>query len=263
MTSQDIHRLAVCSELRRNILINLNEGKRSLGDLRDEMQVSSTTILHALKELEKNNITFQDKDKNYSLTNIGRVVALKMLDFNDAAETLRKHEKFWIEHDLSGIPQHMIEKIGWLRNSDVMQINALDIIKTHISYVNFIKAAKWIRGVSPIYSSDYTTVFKELVDRNVEINLILSRAVLNKLINDLGLENFKNALVIYSLDILVSDEDLRVAFTVTDSYLSFGLFTKDGVYDTAYDLVSTDYKAVSWGYELFEYYRKKAKKYNP
>lgn len=258
---QDIHRLAVCSDLRRNILINLYEGEKSLGDLRDELKISSTTAIHALRELEKVGLTFQDANRKYALTNIGRIITLKLLDFSNAVEVLKKHERFWFEHDLSGIPEHMMERIGWLRDSEVIQINALDIIKTHSSYVSFIKTAKWVKGVSPIFSPDYPAVFQELIEKDISTHLILTKAVLEKLIEHVGLENLKNAIDNHRFEISVTDENLRAAFTVTDAFLSFGLFTNNGVYDIAHDLIGIGNSAVCWGSELFEYYRKKAKKY--
>ena len=115
MNTRDMLHLTACSDLRRNILISMIEQDKSLGDLREGLKISSTTALHALKELEKNNLTFQQKNKNYALTNIGRIITLKLVDFSNAAEVMRKHERFWLDHDISGIPEHLMEKIGWLK----------------------------------------------------------------------------------------------------------------------------------------------------
>jgi predicted transcriptional regulator len=60
----NIQRLAVCSALRRNILMSLYADKKLLSHLRDELEISSTTAIHALKKIEKYNLTFQDNDKN-------------------------------------------------------------------------------------------------------------------------------------------------------------------------------------------------------
>ncbi len=259
--TEDILRLAVCSDLRKNILISLIERKKSLADLREELNISSTTAIHALKELERGNLTCQDKNRDYALTNTGRIVALKLLDFINAARVLKKHERFWIEHDLSGIPEHMMGRIGWLKDSNIIQISQLDIIKTHSSYVNFIKTAKWVKGVSPIYSPDYSTIYTELIEKNIDICLILSEAVFDKLVEIISLEYIKNAISNCSLEILIADEKLGVAFTVTDSFLSLGLFTNNGVYDTTHDLIASDERAIHWGYELFEYYKYGAKRY--
>jgi predicted transcriptional regulator len=253
-----ILRMAVCSDLRRNLLISLNEGKKSLGDLRDKLQISSSTAIHALRELEKNDLASQDENRDYLLTSIGRIIALKLLDFSNAAVVLEKNKRFWTQHDLTGIPDYLLEKIGWLRDSKIIHIDTLDIIKAHSSYINLIKTVKWIRGISPIFSPDYPTVFKELIERNIDTKIILTDAVLKKLINTVGLENLKNAINNYSLDLLITDENLKVASTATDTFLSLGLFTNDGVYDVKYDLISTDESAIRWGVELFEYYNEKA-----
>ncbi|MCD6456079.1 MAG: hypothetical protein J7K81_04745, partial [Methanophagales archaeon] len=46
---QNTLRLAVCSDLRRNLLICLKEGKKALSELRVELEISSTTAIHALR----------------------------------------------------------------------------------------------------------------------------------------------------------------------------------------------------------------------
>lgn len=261
LKAKAIQRLAICSDLRNEIILNLVAGQKSLGDLRESLKISSTTALHALKELDKANLCFQEKNKKYSLTNVGRILAVKLLDFSNTTEVLHKHERFWEEHDLTGIPHDQLGKIGWLKNSNLVSINALDIIKPHDIYIDSIKKAKWIKGVSPLFSSDYTRIYKEFAERKVPIQLLLSDAVLEKLISVMGLDNLKYLITEHKVEIFTTNENLRVAFTVTDTFLSFGLFGKDGVYDIAHDLIGTDDMAIRWGTELFEYYRVKAKEY--
>ncbi len=260
MTSRNMLQLA-CSDLRRNILISLNEGEKSLADLREELKIRSTTALHALKELGNGNLTFQAQNKNYALTSIGKIIAIKLIDTMIAAEALKKHERFWLDHDLSGIPEHLLGKIGWLKNSNLIQINPLDVYKTHSNYLSFIKEAKWIKGVSPIYSPDYIGIFKELVNKNLETILILDKDVFSKSTEMIGIENLNAGIKNSRLEILIAEEKLNVAFTVTDSFFSLGLFNKNGIYDTAFDLVATDDLAIKWGVELFNFYIPKARKY--
>ncbi len=52
----------------------------------------------------------------------------------------------------------------------------------------------------------------------------------------------------------VIEEDVGVAFTVTEAILSLGFFRPDGTYDYNTDLVSEDPAAIEWGNALFEYY---------
>ena len=257
---QNIIRLSLCSDLRRNIIILLSEGKKSLREIREALNTSATTALHALRELEKAKIIFRDEERDYVLTKTGEILAWKISDIVDAIEALKKHESFWKQHDLSGIPTHLLEKIGCLKNSEVHRINALDIIKTHKTFLQFLKNAKWVKGVSPIFAPDYPIIFRELAT-TVPTQLVLTREVLEKLLESVNKEDLKRAISECCLEIFVTEEDVKVAFTVTDSFLSLGLFSTEGVYDTTSDLISTDSRAVRWGSELFKHYQKKAEKF--
>jgi len=56
--------------------------------------------------------------------------------------------------------------------------------------------------------------------------------------------------------IWVTGEELRVGITVTDKYLSVGLFKNDSnLYDSSTDLFSQVPEAIRWGEDLFRYYR--------
>jgi predicted transcriptional regulator len=59
----------------------------------------------------------------------------------------------------------------------------------------------------------------------------------------------------------VTGEKLQVGLTVTDKYLSLGLFKKDtDLYDSSTDLFSKEPSAVAWGERLFQYYRVRSTK---
>jgi predicted transcriptional regulator len=262
LNGTDFHRLVVCSDLRRNIILSLYESQKSLGELRDSLKICSTTAIHSLKELEKGNLTFQEKNaRKYSLTNTGIIIAMKLIDFCNAAEVLQKHNIFWSEHDLSGIPHDLTEKIGWLKNSNLIVIDTLNIIKPHEHYISSLSNAKWIKGVTPIFSSDYSNAYKVLAEKNINIKLILSQNVLKKLIEVMGPDDLNYLINKHKVEIFVTDENLKVAFTVTDAFFSLGLFNNNGVYDISQDLISTDDMAIRWGHELFKYFQEKSKIY--
>ncbi len=250
----DIHRLAVCSDLRRNILFSLFEGNKSLGNLRDGLKISSTTAIHALRDLEKGNLTFQDKNKIYSLTNIGRIIAMKLLDFSNAAEVLKKHENFWLEHDMSGIPDIFFERIGLLKDSMVVKDTDTDIFRVHSNFINLLKNAKEINGISSIYVPEFVTLFEELISKNVNIKLVLTTEVLGKI--DITILNKINTKNKSNFNLFVMDKNIKAAITVTDYFLSFGLFRMDGTYDYSNDLISYSKQSIAWGKEIFDYYVK-------
>jgi len=259
---QNSIRIAVCSELRRRIIIALREGKRTLSELRDSLGVSSTTAIHALRELEKENIIFQDESRKYGLTRIGYVIGLKLSDFVDAVEVLKKHEDFWLTHDLSGIPPHLLEKIGWLKGSILLEDTAIDIFKVHTSFINLLASSKQIRGVSSIFVPEYPPLFEKLIlKKRADVELVITEEVFNKMLEVINQEVLKKAIKDenFKFKLYTVEENIKAAFTVTDYFLSLGLFHVDGSYDYNRDIISYGREAIEWGKELFEWYLKRAK----
>jgi len=261
---QNTLRLATCSELRRGILSSLGNGKKALRELREEREISSTTAIHALRELERGNFVFQDEHRGYALTKIGEVIALKLSDFVDAIEVLKKHEDFWLTHDLSGIPPHLLDKIGWLRDSILIECSATDVFKVYQEYIDMLKDAKEIKGVSFMFFPEYPSIFQELIlKKKIDIQLVLIKEVIDKVLEATGPEFLKKALgnEESKLKIYIIKEGPKAAFTVTDYFLSFGLFNHDGSYDWNRDLLSYDKKAIAWGRKFFEWYLKRAERF--
>ncbi len=257
---KQILKLTACSDLRRGVLLNLIDGKKSLRELREALNTSSTTALHAIRELERVKLIYRDEMHEYELTETGRIIAKKILDIADTSEVLKKHERFWAEHDLSGIPENLLEKIGWLKKSEVVRLDTLDISRR--TFYNVLEHAEWVKGATSVFSYDYPNVFLKPAVR-VPVQLILTREVLRKLENLMGEDNLKNVLRNYNVDIYITEEHIKVPFVVTDSYLSLGLFLTEGVFDSTSELISTDQKAIKWALLLFSYYMRNARKYKP
>jgi predicted transcriptional regulator len=106
-------RLAICSGNRRRVLLALHQKKKSLGDLREDLNSDSPTILRSLRELERNRMVQQDELRDYSLTVIGEAIAQKVINCHHLAEVLTLHEAFWFEHDVSGIPEYCLVALGY------------------------------------------------------------------------------------------------------------------------------------------------------
>lgn len=250
--------LAACSDLRRRILIALKTGKKPLRELRDPLGVSSTTAIHALRELKKANLVFQAEDRGYALTKIGEVMVLKLVDIMDAIEVLEKHEDFWLVHDLSGIPLPLLDKIGALSNSSLLSDTTADIFKSHTTLLQILETANEVKGIYPVFHLDYLKLLEELVKRRrIDVELIVTNDVLEDIVGLMETEEaFKSFLQEPNLSLFAMNEDIKLALTLTDSIFYLGFFADNGVYDRNSALIGDDEKALSWGRELHEHYRK-------
>ena len=171
-------------------------------------------------------------------------------------EVLKKYERFWLDHDISGIPEHLMEKIGWLKNSTLLEAPPSDIFLVHASYIEMIAKAKKIRGISPIFVPELSSIFAELATTtNVEVQLVLTEKVMNKIDKEI-LENISEKGG--KINLYTIKDDLKIAVTVTDYFISLGFSNFDGTYDWNKDLICYDKKGIEWGTELFQWYLNKA-----
>jgi predicted transcriptional regulator len=250
--------LAACSDLRRRILITLENGKKPLRELRAPLGVSATTAIHALRELEKGKLIFQAEHRCYALTKIGEIMVLKLVDMMAVIEVLKKHEDFWLVHDLSGIPLHLLDRIEVLSNSSLVADTSTDIFKSHTTLLQILETANEVKGIYPIFHLEYLKIFEELVKRRrIDVELIVTNDVLESIVGLVETEEaYKRFLHEPNLSLFAMDDGIKLALTLTDSIFYLGFFADNGVYDRNSALISDDEKALSWGRELYEHYRK-------
>ena len=255
--AKDILKFLTSSSIRTSIMIILNESPKNLSELKQELNSESSTIIHSLNELEKREFIFKTGDK-YILSQKGHIFALKLINLIKTIDTVKNHEKLWLDHEISGIPEDLLIKIGDLNNSTLVKSDFTNINKPHTTFTQLLEQANEMKGVSPVYHPDFPEIISTLISENVDIQLIVTISIL-KILNQgilnelLSKKNFK---------LYVIDEDVREAFTVTNNFISFGLFIVDGIYDYSMDLVSDDKDAIAWGEKLFEYYLEKSKRVN-
>jgi predicted transcriptional regulator len=154
-----------------------------------------------------------------------------------------------------------LQRIGELQNSKPLMGTPTDIFKLHATFLQVLEHANEVKGIYPIFNLEYLTAIEEaVVRRRIEVELVITNAVLESLIGIIETEKTFLELV-HQPNFLVfaTEYDLKVALTLTDSVLYLGLFARDGLYDYNRALISDDTAALAWGRDLHQYYRQHAK----
>jgi len=248
------------SGVRAKIIISLTSGTKELNDLKEELTMDTSNILHAIRDLEKKDIIFKQKN-NYILSPTGIIIGLKLVDIIKTISAVQKNKKIWLNHEISGIPEHMILRMGELYNSNLVESELTDILKPRENYSQILMDSKNIKGISPIFYTNYIDEFKLLIKNGKDVELILTSNIIKKIMNFIdpaSIMELRELLSQEKLKIWTTDDNIKVAFTVTDKSISLGLFSTNGEYDTTKDLVSDHPDAVTWGNNLFEFYREKS-----
>lgn len=253
MKISGIIQLLATSKYREKSLFLLYNSPMTLQDIKDHFKIQSPEILPRLKELINEGLISRE-DSLYSITSLGKVVVRHYAPLFETVEAIERNGAFWRGHDLSPIPEDLLDRIYELAECDVVRAEAHDLFESHKEFKINVASALYFKGVAGVFISSWITQFSELAAQGVEIDIIITKSIYEKIMLeypeqlDMFLKN--------GARLRVSDIPLKLAFSITDTFFSLALHCKNGPYHHQDDLESNDSYAIQWGNELFEYYKK-------
>ncbi len=238
---------------RENLLILLKDGPKTLEDIRTSLNVTSSGMIPQIRKLEEKNLVRRE-GKNYVLTDIGLIISDIFYPLKKTIEIVEKHEDFLVNHEIKAIPQHLLKRIYELGDCNIVEGNVSEIYEPHKEFIEYILSSKMVLGISPIFYHSYPPLFLQLAESGNEISIILTKNVFEKIKTEYT-HILSKFIELPNAELYVSDEDIKLASAVTDSFLSLSLFFKNGGYDSQKELISTDSSALTWGEDLFDHFK--------
>ncbi|MCK9593152.1 MAG: winged helix-turn-helix domain-containing protein [Methanoregula sp.] len=252
----DLLAIVTTSEKRKKLLILLDSGPQRWDEIKIQLNVTASGMLPQIKILEEKGLIIKE-DKEYSLTDLGRLVVYYLEPFDKTLTVIEQQKKFWQDHDIEAFPRDFFFRIGDLKNPQIIEASTEESFEPHNQFLEMILRSKQVSGISPIVHPVYPKFFLSLAQDGREVQLILTKNAYGKIKKEYhhmlleGLQ-FENA------RLSICEEDVRFAYIVTDIYFSMGLFLKNGIFDSKRDIVSNDPSAIMFGKDLFSYYLKKS-----
>jgi predicted transcriptional regulator len=258
---KDILKFYASSTVRIKIMISLIHGHKKTKDLKKLTGIQSSSILHGVNDLEKEGMVSRNGD-NFYLSELGRILTYQLINMIKTQFVLKKFQRLWFNHTIESIPPDLLKEIGDLSNSQLLESESTDVYKTHEKHIQVVLDSKDIKGVSPIFYPIYTETFKGIIEKGINVELVLTDAVLKRTIESLphGIKDVEKLLSTGNL-IIWKIKDAKTAFTVTDKFMTLGLFLPEGMYDSTKLLVSDHDNAINWANKLFDYYRQRADRF--
>lgn len=242
------------SDVRMKILMSLNDGPKNLAELRNDIHLSSSTILHGMSQLQGKNIIMRDSG-NYSLSQLGKMTVNKLVDTMETINTIKTCKDLFLNHEVDCIPEDLIRDIGHLNNSTVVTSTTTDVMKPHRVLSELLMDTNNIKFLSPVFYPKNAGMFIRTIEGNGELDLVVSSAVMDKMEETIGTEKLQKSIASGKGSLRIAGNDLKISLTLGDEFLAMGLFSTDGSYDINALLISKDKKALLWGERLFKRYK--------
>ena len=187
----------VASDVRVKILLSLNKGSKNLANLRKEIHLSSSTILHGMYQLEKRNLVFRESG-NYRLSQTGEISTNKLIDVIKAAYAMNKCENLFLNHEIESIPSELLKDIGCLENATIIRSTHTDIIKPYNELSKFLSETTNVKHLSSVFFT-YNIQILENLEKTGNVHLLFTDELLKKLLETIEPESIEEGI---SLEIL-------------------------------------------------------------
>lgn len=253
--------LLTYSGYRKDVLFLLLERQRTLTEIKDYFNVKSPEICPRLSELEDSGLIIKT-DGAYELTPFGEVLTKQLKPLLDSIQAMESNKDFWDRHDVSTIPDSLLDKIGQLKDCNVSKLESYKIGGSHIGFLKNVGNSESFRGVTSVLNPQWVDLFSELSGLNVSIEIIITAEIFEAIKLNYP-EQLKEYLKNPNAHIYVSDDDLRIGISTISgrgwTFFSMALNNKfTGDYDTQTDLQGYRQEAFKWGEELFKHYKENA-----
>lgn len=243
------------SQKRRDLLLLLGEKPRTMEEIKALLDVSPTAILPQIKRLTDSDLVIQ-KNGSYELTDMGDQVFKKAQSLVNVLILLER-DNYWIEHDLSGIPQYLLDRIGDLKDCKLAEANPSQIFEPSTELLKFFSSSRYLMVFSSFYRPEFLPLYTRLGRRDSDVTLIFTESVLEKITQNYE-KKIRKLAKLQNTELFVCNDGIKLAeLMVSDRGMMISLFDSNGRFYYDYMYCSKP-EAVDWARELFESYKSRS-----
>lgn len=240
------------SKRRRKILLYLLDGPKTIDEIKEHLDCSSSPAMVQIKILLNKKIIIET-DGLYKLSNIGLLLVPELKKTIMLFETLNAPDNYWAKVDLKSIPPHMLERLGEIGKTSLYKPKRAYIFECSEEMIHDLKDSGFLIEISSIFKNVYIREYIRMAEEGMPISLIFTKEVSDRLETEYP-QIFYRFLRMDNVRFFTSKKIEFASCTITDNFLSLSLFTKDGHFYN-HNLTGYSKNAREWGKDLFMYYR--------
>ncbi|WP_449288721.1 helix-turn-helix transcriptional regulator [Methanosarcina mazei] len=245
------------SQKRRDLLLLLGEEPRTMEEIKVILDVSPTAILPQIKRLTDSDLVIQ-KNGSYELTDMGEQVFKKVRSLVDVLCLVEK-DNYWMEHDLDGIPQYLLDRIGDIKDCNPIKADPSQIFEPNTELLDFFSSSRYLMVFSSFYRPEFLPLFLKLARLESDVSLIFTESVLEKFLHNYE-RKIRKFTTMDNTELSVCKDGVKIAeLIVSDRGMMISLFDDQGRFYHEY-MHCTEPQAISWAKELFDFYKSRALK---
>ncbi|TGC09547.1 transcriptional regulator [Methanolobus halotolerans] len=242
------------SEKRKNVLLLLNDGPKEMEYLLDSLETTRHALLPQIKILEEHYLIANVKDK-CELTTIGEVIVDDMIPLLRTINVFDDAIDYWGTHNKDFIPDYLFARIAELGGCTTIETPIHEAFEEDKYFMQEVNRTKSLWMVTSFLYPDYKTTLTYLLSKGVDIRIVISRGLYEKLLLD-NFEDFKYFIQETAIEIYQHKDTFdMLSFSLSHHAIMMRLLTNQGMYDNKRLLCESE-SVHKWGKDLFEHYLK-------
>ncbi|WMW22962.1 winged helix-turn-helix domain-containing protein [Methanolobus mangrovi] len=240
------------SDKRKNVLLLLQNEPQEMEILLNSLGTTRQALLPQMRILEDHYLV-SHYDDAYELTTIGKLVVNEMVPLLGTTDVFDEGIDYWGTRNLDFIPPYLLEKIGELKDCEIIHPPLTELYSIHKSLNPEYKVSSTVYVITTILYPGFNSIFTEMLESNVTIYYIVSQELLNKIRTEYRTE-FVHFIKNKSFKMYVYNKKMKFLYFTFDSVHSLiSMLKSNGEFDNRFVLCKGQ-SAVDWTKELFEYY---------
>ncbi|AAM03809.1 conserved hypothetical protein [Methanosarcina acetivorans C2A] len=226
-----------------------------------------------INKLVKTGLMAKEGD-TYRLSGMGPVVVANMERLLGTLELYEENMDYWKNHDLSSLPPYLKERIHELGSCRIVPLKKENIM-LRSGFLNEVLNSSKVLLLASVFHSDIPFLYSELLGRGIDTNIIITetafKSMQKELLEEKDVIELKNPLFgklfeeyrkeagkllnSENPDVFIyPGNEVPASILLTDTFFSIIFYEKNGNIPRQ-GICSWDPGALSWGEELFMYYK--------
>lgn len=243
--------LILFSGRRKDILLLLKKKPRDIDSIKELLKVDASSVQPHIKKMKDSGLIIE-RNKIYSLSEIGEAIIENMQPLLNMVEFFGENAEYWMSHDLSSIPEFLLERIDELGRCELLEPDAGHLAETPKILMDNMLNSKEILTLTTYFHPQAPLIYAELAEKEAEITLCMTENVTERLFLNYRKEAEKLSGATNSRLFILRKPATIPSLIVTDRLLALKLFETNGKLRDQIILCFGE-RALCWGKELFRY----------